>query len=89
MGYDMSGPNASWEKMARNRPSMLITGGHHAREVSSVSMCVYTVLDLLYKHVTRSSQDSYLLTNTMLFIVPSVNWDGYTYISDQWQENGN
>lgn len=68
--------------MAQNRPSMLITGGHHAREVSSTSMCVYTVLDLLYKHVQSTPQNSYLLTNTMLFVVPSVNWDGYNYISD-------
>lgn len=82
VGYDNSGPDASWVKMAQNRPSMLITGGHHAREVSSTSMCVYTVLDLLYMHVQRTSQNTHLLSSTMLFVVPSVNWDGYNYISD-------
>lgn len=70
---------------AQQRPSMLITGDHHARELTTISMGVYTIMRLLYDVVHQDADTMYLLQNTAVLIVPVVNWDGYVKISDHYE----
>jgi hypothetical protein len=56
---------------------MLINGAHHAREMTSVSMCVYTVMQLLFDYVQNNEESIYLLKTTAIFVIPIVNYDGY------------
>jgi murein tripeptide amidase MpaA len=59
------------------RPAILINGMHHPRELTTLSMCVYTYLKLLFKYVHNDPETVYLLKNTAIFIIPIVNFDGY------------
>jgi murein tripeptide amidase MpaA len=70
------------------KPGVLMIGAHHAREASSVSMCVYTVLRLLYGYVKGHDDATYLLSNTALVVVPVLNIDGYKSIADHFAATG-
>jgi len=48
MGLNLDGDD--WEQKALERPTMLINGLHHARELTSTSMNVYTILRLLFDY---------------------------------------
>lgn len=67
---------------------MLIDGLHHAREMSSMSMCVYSTMNLLFDYARRDPQTINLLKNVAVFVVPAINYDGYHEISRQFKENG-
>lgn len=69
--------NTGWNKQVLDRPAILINGMHHPRELTTLSMCVYTYLKLLFKYVHNDSETVYLLKNTAIFIIPIVNFDGY------------
>jgi murein tripeptide amidase MpaA len=71
------------------KPKLLITGAHHAREQSTVSMCVYTVLRLLYQYVQNDPETLYILNNAAIVVIPVVNVDGFQQISDNYKANGN
>jgi len=75
----------TWESIARHRPAMLIDGLHHAREMSSMSMCVYSTMSFLFDYAKRDSSTINLLKNTAIFIVPAVNYDGYNAISQNFE----
>lgn len=70
------------QEIKKSRPAMLIDGAHHAREMSSMSMCVYTVMNMLFDYAQRDVATIHLLKNTAIFVVPVVNYDGYIAISD-------
>lgn len=63
---------------------MLITGAHHARELTTISMGVSTIMGLLYGVVHKDAETMYLLKNTAVLFVPIVNWDGFVAISDHY-----
>ena len=69
---------------AKARPSMLITGGHHARELTTNTMSVYTIMRLLFEFVQYDLQTIYLLQNTAIVVVPVLNYDGFEAISDHY-----
>ena len=62
---------------ARDRTGILLNGAHHARELTSISMNLYTILQLLYGVVQYDSTILYLLKNTSIYAIPIVNYDGY------------
>jgi hypothetical protein len=73
-----SGLNSTnWNKQVLERPAILINGMHHARELTTQSMCVYTYLKLLFKYVKNDPETIYMLQTTAIFIIPIVNFDGY------------
>jgi len=67
---------------------MLIDGAHHGRELTTVSMCVYTVMQLLFDYAQNDEKTLYLLKNTVIFVIPAINYDGYSAISAQYKLNG-
>ena len=44
------GLNLTSKNLTLARPMSIITGAHHAREISTISMSTYTVLRLLYNY---------------------------------------
>lgn len=56
VGLDLDTKEATMAK-----PAILIDGAHHARELSSMEMSVYTVLRLLYGYVKEEPNVLYLL----------------------------
>ena len=65
-----------------DKPSILINGAHHARELTSISMVVYTTLRLLHGYLDKKDVIIDLLTISEVFLVPAINIDGFKYICD-------
>jgi Zinc carboxypeptidase len=49
-GY-LLGLNLTSKQVTMEKPALLIDGAHHARDLSTISMSVYTVVRLLYGYV--------------------------------------
>jgi murein tripeptide amidase MpaA len=89
-GYLLALNLTSEAKMAEamQRPAILIDGAHHARELTSVSMAIYATMRLLFGVVHGDEQSNYLLSQTSVLIIPIVNFDGYSAISDHYKQTG-
>lgn len=71
-----------------NRKSVLLTGAHHARELSSISMTLYYLLRTVYGYFSKDPEAWALLNSTTLLIIPVVNVDGFVYISSKFKKTG-
>jgi murein tripeptide amidase MpaA len=60
-----------------NVTSILVTGAHHARELTSISMNMYLALRLIYDYVKKDSYAVRLLENHIIYFIPVVNIDGF------------
>jgi murein tripeptide amidase MpaA len=60
------------------RPSILLNGAHHARELTSISMVVWLMLRFLYSW-EQGQTDIYsrLVQNNSVYFIPVVNTDGF------------
>ena len=67
--------------------AMLITGAHHARELASVQLPMYTVLRILHKYVQGDEEVRQMLLRHKLYIIPIVNVDGFKFISEHYLNN--
>ena len=83
MGY-MIGLDLTTKDKTMSKPAVLVTGAHHARELTSISMSVYTVLRLLYGYVKEEPATMYLLQRSAIVVVPVVNVDGYSAIGKNY-----
>jgi len=74
----------SYEQELKSRRSIFLNGVHHARELTTISQIMFTMLGLLhgYEHGNREYID--LMTNAAIIIVPMVNVDGVFYIDKAW-----
>lgn len=70
------------------KPAILIDGAHHARELSSISMSVYSVLRLIYGYVKEDPTTLYLLNNAAIVVIPVVNVDGFRAIGNEYLRSG-
>ena len=43
-------------------------------------MCTYTILQILYDYMHNNLQVGYLLQNTVIFVIPIVNFDAFNAI---------
>ena len=66
------------------RKGVLFTGAHHARELSSISMCLSFMLKMTYGYFINDTTTMSILDSTTLYIIPIVNIDGFKYISDKF-----
>ena len=57
---------------------VLINGGHHARELTSIAMAVYTTLKLVHSNENQLA----------VIVIPVVNMDGFVRISDLYHVTG-
>jgi len=63
----------NWEEEAKARPAILIDGLHHSRELTGLSMEIYTLLRLLFEYQKKDVATNYLLREVAIFMVPVVN----------------
>ena len=67
----------------------MITGAHHAREVMSVQMPLYSVLKMLHGALLHGdAKYQQMLSNTKFYVIPVVNVDGLGEIEKLWNETG-
>ena len=80
---------SAWEEELAIRNSMLIDGAIHARELTTMSQTVFSMLTLLYKLEIGDAQVIELLENSALLFMPVWNVDGYKSIDlyyNMWGE---
>ena len=63
-------------KPTEERPAMLITGAHHAREAVSIQMPFYIIYKFLHGVLHNDHYYIDLLENVTLYVVPMLNVDG-------------
>jgi carboxypeptidase T len=73
---------------SQDKKAILMTGAHHARELVSVQMPLYTILDLLHGLVHRNPEKMMLLQQNQYFVIPVVNVDGFYTIYENYLQTG-
>ena len=63
-------------KPTSERPAMLLTGAHHAREAVSIQMPFYIIFKFLHGVLHNDDYYNDLLENVTLYVVPILNVDG-------------
>ena len=63
----------------------MINAAHHSRELTGISMVVYTTLRLLFSYVHKDKQILQLLNDSAIFFIPVVNVDGYQAIEAKFR----
>ncbi|MBI3260177.1 MAG: zinc carboxypeptidase, partial [Ignavibacteriae bacterium] len=62
-----------------DKPQVLYTAVHHAREPGGASTIIYFLWDLLEKAKAGDDEALYLLDNRIIYVIPMVNPDGYMF----------
>jgi len=78
-GYDT-------KELIKEKPAILLTGAHHAREVMSVQLPLYAMLRMLHGYVHGDKHYVDLLLQNKYYVVPVVNVDGLSWIEDEWND---
>lgn len=71
-----------------NRPGILVNGAHHARELTSISMSIYYILRILYLYAADDLETTQMLKDSIIYVIPVVNIDGFKTISQGFKETG-
>ena len=71
----------------KEKPAILLTGAHHAREVMSVQLPLYAMLRMLHGYVHNDKHYVDLLVQNKYYVIPVVNVDGLSYIEEEWNKN--
>jgi len=66
------------------RGEIMITGGTHSRELVSVSYCLFIIKTLVTE---PTPEQKYLLKTRVIWLIPVLNVDGYSHISDYYLTN--
>ena len=67
------------------RRSVFINGVHHARELTTISQVVYSMLTYLHAYEHGLTELTEVMDQAALIFVPTVNVDGFTFISDTYK----
>lgn len=87
VGLDLNGTNGTnWTQNALERPAILLTGAHHARELTSIEMSYYTMLRLLFDYVHGDKQAIQILKDSVIFVIPVVNVDSFDAIATHFNK---
>lgn len=70
------------------RESILLTGVHHARELTTISTVVFEMLALLYRYEAGDVFTMDLLERAAVVCIPIVNVDGVNKIDKLYRELG-
>ena len=62
-------------------PFARLDAAHHARELTSVSQVMYTLIRVLHGYLNNDEQVRNLLSSGAIYWLPVVNYDGYAKIS--------
>ena len=66
----------------KDKKALLMTGAHHSRELVSVQMPLYTILDILHGVVHQDKDTLNMLQRNQVWTIPMVNVDGSFTIFD-------
>lgn len=69
-------------------PSMLFTGLHHAREPLSYTMNLYLIVNILTKSLRNDTETNEILEQSLLWLIPALNLDGYRRITEIYEKTG-
>jgi murein tripeptide amidase MpaA len=70
------------------RPAILLTGGTHARELTTVQMVFYSMFRMLHGHVHGDVTIANLLRQHTFFFMPAFNIDSINNIWETWVKFG-
>ena len=90
-GRDMMMVTVTSNKAATT--SMMMTGAHHSRELSSIQLPLLGVLKILHRYTlakqagTSTDQVFDLLSKNKIYVVPAVNIDGFSVVSKYLEED--
>jgi hypothetical protein len=68
--------------------AILMVGAHHARELTSVQMGIYAILELLHGYVQGDAEKIELLKRNKYMMIPFINTDGSYAIFEHYQKTG-
>lgn len=71
-----------------DKKAILMTGAHHSRELVSIQMPLFAILDLLHGLVHGDQEKIALLEQNKYFVIPVVNVDGFYTIYEQYMKTG-
>lgn len=71
-----------------SRRSVLIDGVHHARELTTISQVVFTMLSLLHGYEHERPDAIAMMENAAIVFIPTVNVDGFNRISQTYSDSG-
>lgn len=74
-------PNKTSTPITKSK--ILFTGAHHARELLTTTMCLKIFIESLHSLIYNTENSSFWTFNDLL-IVPIVNLDSHTYISEAY-----
>lgn len=72
---------------AKNIPTILFTGLHHAREPISLTMNLYLIVKVLFDYYKEDTVIREVLDQKALVFVPALNVDGYEKIKEIYERN--
>ena len=75
-------------KTERAKPAIMLTGAHHARELTSIQMPLYSILRMLQGLIHNDQKYINMLAQNIYYVVPVVNVDGVAAISDHFIKTG-
>ena len=75
------------KELLKEKPAILLTGAHHAREVMSVQLPLYAMLKMLHGYVHNDKHYVDLLLQNKYYVIPVVNVDGLGWIEEEWTKN--
>ncbi|EGR34266.1 zinc carboxypeptidase family protein, putative, partial [Ichthyophthirius multifiliis] len=70
-----------------NQQGVFINSLHHAREVMSLTMQLYTYAYLIYQYFQGDQQTIDFLKNNVIWFIPVVNVDGYEMLMQNFNDN--
>lgn len=80
--------DAKGENKVVNKPAILLTGAHHAREFMSTQMPLYSLLKMIHGATHNDERYKNMLTQNKYYIVPVVNVDGLAEIEREFNKTG-
>ena len=65
------------------KPAVVLTGAHHAREHITIQNVLFTALNLIHGGLFHGNEEyKQLLKQNKYYLIPSLNVDGTAYIED-------
>ena len=61
---------------------------HHARELTTITMTLYTLLHVLHGYEHHDVAYRTLLREMAIVFIPLVNIDGFNFISEEYDSTG-
>lgn len=66
-----------------SHPAILMTGAHHARELITVQMVLFSIVKLLQAGIVNNDEETVqMLKNNKYYFIPVVNVDGLALIEE-------